>query len=259
MARSAAQAQKRQQLLLRTLARGRRISTVHAARRFSVNEMTIRRDLRALQESGAVVRCYGGAVAAQRITLEFAFDERHRRHLAEKKRIGAAAAGLVKAGQSIFLDTGTTTLEVARALAARGVACRVATSSLVIAAALWGQAQLQLMLTGGQVRGHSPDLIGPAAVLVLKMLTADLAILGSDGIDPARGCFAADLETAAVDSTMAANARKVVVVADSSKLGQAGGAHFLDLGAVRELITGRKADPGVLRAIRKKGVAVTLV
>ena len=192
MARSGAQAEERRRKLARLMAAGREVSTTRMAERFGVSPMTIRRDLRALQEDGVAVRSYGGAIGAQRITFEFAFDERRRRRLREKRRIGKAAAALVEPGQTVFLDTGTTTLEIARALARSDVACQVVTSSLVIAGELWARPGCELLLLGGRVREGSPDLAGPATELMLDRLSADLAFVGSEGVDPARGSFAAD-------------------------------------------------------------------
>lgn len=259
MPRTPVQAQARQRELMQLLSRAKTLSTTDLARRFGVNEMTIRRDLRLLQDNGAALRCYGGAIAAQRITFEFAFDERHRRNLAEKKRIGEAAAALVQDGQSVFLDTGTTTLEVAKALVARGVLCRATTGSLVVASALWGRANLQeVFLLGGRVRPGSPDLIGPGTELMLEKLSADIAFVGSDGIDPTRGSFADDLETARVSERMASNAARVVIVADHTKLGRASAARYASIEDIDEIVTDKQAEEDVVKAIREKGVRVTL-
>jgi DeoR/GlpR family transcriptional regulator of sugar metabolism len=259
MPRSSEHADLRQRELAQWLATRRTVSTIEAARRFGVNPMTIRRDLRALEESGLALRCYGGAMAAQRITFEFAFDERRRHHLAEKERIGRAAAGRVQAGQTVFLDTGTTTLQVAHALAAGSVECRVITSSLAIASALWGRQHIDLILLGGNVRRGSPDLIGPGTEIMLERLSADLAILGTEGLDGHRGGFADDVDTARVGELMAANAAAVVVVADGSKVGRAGQARHLRIEDIDELISGRSADETVLKQLRRQGVRVTLV
>jgi len=259
MSRNAAQADRRRVELARMLSAGRDVSTVEAADRLGVSEMTIRRDLRRLEEAGMAVRCYGGAVAAQRITFEFAFDRRRRRHGPEKRRIGAAAAATVQPGQTVVLDTGTTTLEIARALAPRDVPCRVVTSSLVVAGELWARRGIELLLLGGRVREPSPDLVGPATEVMLERLTGDVAFLGSDGIDPARGGFAEDIEAARVAERMAAGARRVVVVADHSKLGGAGRARYVTIEDIDEVITGRQADPARVSALRRAQVKVTLV
>ncbi|MBI5723898.1 MAG: DeoR/GlpR transcriptional regulator [Planctomycetes bacterium] len=259
MPRSAAQAVARRRELVNILARRQSLSIADAAGRFGVNGMTIRRDMKMLQDSGAVLRCYGGAVAAQRITFEFAFDERRRSRLAEKRRIGRAAAGLIGDGQTAFLDTGTTTLEVARAIVARGIACRIATSSLVIASELWGREQIELVLLGGQVRRGSPDLVGPGTELMLDKLSADFAFLGSEGLDVARGSFADDPLAAQVAGHMAANAKKTVVVADHSKLGKVGSVQYLPVGDMDVLVTDKAAPAEIVAALRRNKVKVVVV
>jgi DeoR/GlpR family transcriptional regulator of sugar metabolism len=148
---------------------------------------------------------------------------------------------------------------LARSLAKHRTPCSVITSSLVIAGQLWGCESIELMLLGGRVRRGSPDLVGPGVELMLEKLTGDIAFLGADAIDPERGCFAADIDTARVAERMAASARRVVVVADSSKLGQAGPARFLRVREMDELITDRAVPPSVVTALRGKGVKVTPV
>ena len=259
MARSSAQLEKRRRELLERLGRGESISTTRMARRFGVTAMTIRRDLKALAADGALLRCYGGGIAARRITFEFAFDERRQKHLAQKRRIGRKAATLLAGRQTVFLDTGTTTLEVARALAARDTPFKAVTSSLVVASELWGRERIELMLLGGRVRPGSPDLAGPATEDMLEKLTADVAFLGSDGIDPKRGSFAGDFESASVARRMAESARRAIIVADASKLGRSGAVRYLSTEKMPELITDRAAPKAVVAALRRRGVRVTLV
>jgi DeoR/GlpR family transcriptional regulator of sugar metabolism len=243
----------------RMLAAGRRVSVASAAVRFDVHPMTIRRDLQTLESAGVVVRCYGGGIAAQRITFEFAFDRRRRVSLPQKRAIGTAAAGMVAEGDSVILDTGTTTIEVARALARSGRRCRVTTSSLVIASELWAVDGIELTLLGGHVRGSSPDLIGPGAELMLERLSVDVAFLGADGIDGRRGCFTIDAEAARIAEKMAASARRVVVVADSSKLGRPAMVRYLPLEKMSELLTDDGAPRQFVSAMRDKGIKVACV
>jgi DeoR/GlpR family transcriptional regulator of sugar metabolism len=259
MARSGADAERRRAQIAALLQRQPRVSNADLARRFRTHIMTVRRDLETLEREGRVVRCYGGAVPAHRITLEFAFDARYQRRIAEKQRIAEAAAALVRGGQVLFLDTGTTTLEVARAVARRAMKCRVATSSLVVASALWACQTVELHLIGGQVRQGSPDMVGPAGEILLGMLTADIAFLGSDGLDPATGSYADDFETARVTTCMAEHARRVVVVSDAEKLGRRGGVRCLPIKRLQTLITDRSADRVLVARLRRAGVEVILV
>lgn len=259
MARSAAPAKKRMTELAELLSRQENVSTSELAQHFGVSEMTIRRDLKQLEKSGLALSCYGGAVAARRITMEFNFDERHRTNLKQKERIGAAAADLVKDGQTLILDTGTTTLELARALAKRNIRVSIYTTSLVIASELWGKEHITLYLLGGQVRSGSPDLAGPLAEIVLERVTVDFAFLGSDGIDPQRGSFAADLETARISERMAVCAKRLVVIADSSKLGRPGAVRYAGFDQIDLLITDKAAPKEHLKTLKKRGVDVTCV
>jgi DeoR/GlpR family transcriptional regulator of sugar metabolism len=244
---------RRREALRAMLSRGEAVATTALARRFGVNGITIRRDLTDLQREGTVVRTHGGAVPAQRITFEFALEERRRRRLDEKRRIGAAAARRVREGQTLFLDTGTTTFELARALVAAAPPCRGATSIL------WGRPGIELHLLGGRVRDGSPDLVGSGTELMLDRLAADLAFVGSEGLDPARGNFAEHVDAARVTERMAANARRVVVVADQSKLGKTGPARCLAIAEIDELITDRGADRRIVAALRARGVKVSAV
>jgi DeoR family fructose operon transcriptional repressor len=150
MPRSSLQAERRRRELARSLKSGRPVHTAEEARRFGVCQMTIRRDLATLASAGVAVRNYGGAVGTGRVTFEFAFSRRHHLHLPEKGRIGAAAARRIRPGQTVFIDTGTTTLQIARALARTRLPCTVVTSSLVIAAELWLRPRTELILLGGR-------------------------------------------------------------------------------------------------------------
>ena len=118
---------------------------------------------------------------------------------------------------------------------------------------------MELLLVGGRVRKGSPDLVGAATEVMLDRLTADIAFIGSEGIDPRRGRFAGDVETARVAERMASYARRVAVVADHSKLGVAGAVRYMPVERMDELITDDRADPAIIKALRRRGVHVTLV
>lgn len=258
MPRSSRHARRRRRELTRLLKSAGSVRAAEAARRLGVSAMTIRRDLDALSSAGVAVRNYGGAVAAGRITFEFAFTGRHHQRLREKRRIGAAAVRRIRPGQTVLIDTGTTTLEIARALARNGPACTVVTSSLVVAGELWACPRAELVLLGGRVRDGSPDLAGQETEAALRQVRADLAFLGSDGVDPQRGAFAADEPVARVAALMARRARRVMVVADADKLGRPAKARFARIGELDELITDRRADRGLVAAMRRRKLKVTL-
>ncbi len=258
MPRSAQRARLRRRELTRLLKSGRSVRVTQMARLLGVSAMTIRRDLEALAASGVAVRTYGGAIPAGRISFELAFSERHHQHWPEKRRIGSAAAALIRPGSTVFVDTGTTTLEIARALAGQRIACTVVTSSLVVAAELWRHRQVALLLLGGRVRDGSPDLAGPETQRAVKAMRADAAFLGADAVD-ASGAFAADAEVARVAALMVRRARQAVVVADASKLGRRAGTRYARAAELDVLITDRRADPGLVTAMKRSGLKVTPV
>ncbi len=258
MSRSSREAELRRRVLTRLLRSSERIRTSEAAERLGVTAMTIRRDLAALASAGVAIRSYGGAVPAGRITFEYAFSQRHLSHLPEKRRIAAAAVGRVRPGDTVFVDTGTTTLALARALARTRRRCTVVTSSLAVAAELWSREPVALVLLGGRVRDGSPDLAGAETEAALRQMRADVAFVGSDGVDPQRGSFADDAEVAGVAALMVRRARRVIVVADADKLGRTAAARFARIQDVDELITDRRASGSLVAAMRRRGVKVTL-
>lgn len=258
MARSSVYAEQRKAKFTKMLSQGQSVSITSESKAFNVHEMTIRRDLKALEESGLAVSCLGGVLPNPKITLEFKFECHRRLHLEAKRRIGLVAAGMIEPGQIVVLDTGSTTLEIARCLLKNLVPCTIITNSLLIASELWNCQFIELMLLGGRVRSGSPDLVGPGVELLLEQFTSDIAFLGSDGIDAERGSFAGDIETALVVKIMAVNSRRSIVVADGSKLNRAGVARCLKISELKELITDKEAPSGVLKKIRRRGVKVTL-
>jgi DeoR family transcriptional regulator of aga operon len=127
---------------------------------------------------------------------------------------------------------------------------------LVVASELWARGNILLQLLGGQVRARNPDLAGPMTEVMLDRLTADIAFLGSDGLDPTRGSFASDAETARIAERMAECARRVVVVCDSSKLGRAGSTRYLKTEEIDLLITDTNADPSLVKQMASRNVQV---
>lgn len=259
MPRSSMEGRIRRDKLANILRKQENVSTAELAEQFQVSEMTIRRDLKQLQEEGIAVPCYGGAMAAQRITFEFDFEEHRRLHLAEKRRIGEAAVTEISTGQTLFLDTGTTSLELAKAISRENIHITIITTSLVVASELWARPNIRLQLLGGDVRVRSPDLVGPLTEIMLDRLSADIAFLGSDGIDPDRGSFGSDVETARICERMCANAKKVVVISDSSKLGRVGAARYIKTEDIDLLITDTAADPKLVKRLNNQGVEVKRV
>jgi DeoR family transcriptional regulator of aga operon len=211
--------------LLELLAREGRLSVEEAATSLDVSPATIRRDFDQLAEQQMLMRTRGGAVA-QSVSYDLPLRYKTARHVGEKQRIAAAAAGMVAPGDVVGLNGGTTTSEVARALAVRAdpdggaeQLITIVTNALNIAAELTVRRHVKIVLTGGVARPQSYELIGPFAEAVLDRLTLDVAFLGVDGIDARHGASAHHEGEAAVNHLLVGRAARVVVVADSSKVG----------------------------------------
>jgi DeoR/GlpR family transcriptional regulator of sugar metabolism len=193
------------------------ISVAELAETFDVTAMTIRRDLDALAREGRVTRTHGGAILAAPGAATFEFEGRRLSHPAEKRVIARAAAELIEPGMTVILDTGTTTLEVARLLG--GIPdLTVVTSSLAIASALFAVPGIELTLLGGTVNRNSPDLSGALTIENLKAFHVDMALVGADGADR-DGYSTSSMSIAQVSRAIIGSADRRILLADSSKFG----------------------------------------
>jgi DeoR/GlpR family transcriptional regulator of sugar metabolism len=232
-------------------------SVEEIAAKLKVSGMTVRRELQVLADQGKVIRTHGGATMAERVSFEFEFFQRVKENEAAKQSIGRAAAALVKPGQSVLLDSGTTTLAVAQHL--RGVSrVRVITTSLPIASLLQYDAGIQVLLLGGYLQAGSPDLAGALTEANLESLRADLAFIGTDGIDPQGAAYNESPEMARMLGKMVGAARRAYVVGDSSKLGQTALWRFCKIQDLTGLITDSGADRSILASLAKIGAKVIL-
>lgn len=237
--------------LLELLAAEGQLQVEQAAAALGVSSATIRRDFDELAEQQMLARIRGGAVA-RGVTLDLPLRYKSERNPSEKRRIAQVAAGLVQRGQVVGLNGGTTTTEVARALATRAdlnsvtiaPGVTVVTNALNIATELAVRQHIKIVVSGGVARTQSYELIGPLATGVLERVSIDLAILGVDGIDAAAGAMAQHEGEASINQLMARQAARVVVVADSSKIGRRAFARICAVSEVDVLVT----DTGLAEA-----------
>jgi DeoR family transcriptional regulator of aga operon len=269
--------------LLDLLAEHGRLDVDDAAAALGVSAATIRRDLDQLAEQRMLTRTRGGAVA-NGVSYELPLRYKTARHASRKQRIGQAVADLVAVGDVVGLTGGTTTTEVARALALRadmspdftagstgsgattatgGVsrppALTVVTNALNIASELVIRPQIKLVVTGGVARPQSYELTGPLARAVLHEITLDIAVLGVGAIDPAHGAYTHDEDEADINRLLAEQATRVVVAADSSKVGKRAFARVCAIAAIDTLVTDRDIPSEELARFQEAGVAVTTV
>jgi DeoR family transcriptional regulator, aga operon transcriptional repressor len=239
------------------------LTVAGAAQALGVSQATIRRDLDQLARQQLVTRTRGGAIAGH-VSYDLPLRYKTARHAPEKLRIGRAAAALVAPGATVALNGGTTTSEVARALATRpdlqdgtgGAAITVVTNAMNIANELAIRPNVKIVVTGGVTRGQSYELIGPFATLVLAQLSLDWAILGADGLDARAGASAHHEGEASINQLMASRADQVMIVADHSKLGQRAFARMCATEQIDVIVTDRDAAPGSLTAFTERGICV---
>lgn len=225
---------------------------------FGVSAPTIRADLALLESRGLLIRAHGGAIRLDGTLYEPSHEDRRVIRRREKQAIARAAAAMVQNGETILLDAGTTTLELAYALRSKR-ALTVVTNSLANAMVLMDSGSVDVIMVGGQVQRRRRAALGPLAVRFLDGFRVDRAFLGFNGVDPEGGLTVVDFDAAEVKRRMMGIATHRVVVADSDKIGRVA---FASAGAISDahvLITDSDAAPGVLQRIRDRGVEVRVV
>lgn len=232
-------AQHRQQQILAQLRALGRVQVNELAEHFHVTPETIRRDLTALDRSGVLRKVHGGAVPASALALpETGVSHREQLHTAAKQAIAHAALtrlDLIE-GTSLLLDAGTTTGALARILP-RIPDLTVITNSVLTAALLASRGDLGVRILGGHVRGLTQAAVGPEALEALAPLRVDIAVLGANGLSAHHGLSTPDPDEATVKRAMVRSARRVVALADASKIGQEHLVSFARLDEVDLLVT----------------------
>ena len=241
--------------ILDRLAADGSVNAVGVATDLGVSVATIRRDLTLLDEQNLLTRTHGGAVARD-ISYELPVRYRDSHGRSQKQAIARLALRNLPSGPHIVaINGGTTTSEVARLLANR-TELTVVTNALNIAGVLVNRPRVKLVVTGGVARSNSYELVGPWAEGTVGRVNVDTAFIGIDGISATGGLSTHDEVEAHINAVMIGRARRVVVVADGSKIGRSLLAHVVDLEAVDELVTDSTADPEELAAIAACGVRV---
>lgn len=194
------------------------VSLRELARVVQTSEVTVRRDVRALEAEGLLDRRHGGAVLPGGFTRESGFPQKSHLATAEKTAIADLAAGLVEEGEAIVVGAGTTTQELARRLA-RIPGLTVVTNSLLVAQALAHANRVEVVMTGGTLRGSNYALVGSGAEQSLQGLRVSRAFLSGSGLTAERGLSTSNMLSASVDRALVQAAAEVVVLADHTKLG----------------------------------------
>jgi DeoR family transcriptional regulator of aga operon len=225
--------------------------------RFSISAVTARGDLDALSSNGTAVRSHGGAVRRLEANQDYPLRLKETLHHVEKVRIGRAAAELVQSNETIILDSGTTTAEVARHLKSRKLqSITVITNALNVASELMDARGIAVIMIGGLLRPVSGSFVGPQAETMLKELHADRLFLAVDGFDLEIGPSTPDVFEAQLNGLMMRISKEVNVVADFSKLGRRSVSRIGPLERIHRLITDSRAPTEFTESLRKAGIEV---
>lgn len=248
----------RREQILQALEAQDRVHVNRLAQRFGVSTVTIRSDLRALARAGLVRRQHGGASTKRRAPPELPMEEKRGQHRDRKHSIAACAMKLIRPGDKLILDAGSTTLQLARRLAYTVAPLVVFTNSLPIANELGSINGIELLLSGGTLRKASQSLQGPQAEAGLEGYVFDKLFLGVDGCDPEFGLSTHDEAEARLNARMAAQARQVIVVADSSKFGRICLHRICALHRVDIVISDASLPQAMRDALTQQGVKVLI-
>lgn len=226
-------APERRQLILEALTRHGRVEVAALAQSLQVSEDTVRRDLKALTEQGFLQKTHGGAVLLA--TAQIPFPARNQVRTGVKASIGAAAAALIEVGQTVFIDAGSTTREMARALNVAKLT--VITNSLDVANVLAERPGIELVMCGGLWCGSERYFSGPTALATIESYRADIAFIGACAVHPKLGVTANGAGDARVKAAMIRHSASAVLLADESKFGQIAAHAVADLGQFERVIT----------------------
>lgn len=225
---------------------------------FDVSSVTIRNDLDFLEMKGILHRTHGGALLRKNVYEDPTLEEKQKLHSEEKRLIGEKAAQMIEDGDSILLDSGTTTLEIARRLNDKKN-LTIMTNAIQIAMDLMSKNDITVMLTGGTIRSESYSLVGPDAESVISNYFFDKLFLGVDGLDMDHGLTTPNPMEAQLNRIMVERSREVIAVTDSSKLGRHSFSFICDLDVISTIITDSNITSEFEKRLKKKDINIIKV
>lgn len=245
---------ERHQFIRDQLAAEGKVLAGELASRFGVSEDTVRRDLRELAKAGQLRRVYGGAVPSAPFATA-TIGQRSGHAVEAKARLAKAAVAVLAAGQTLFIDGGTTNEAIARAIP-RDIGLTVATNSLGVASALADHPSIELIMLGGRYVRELGTCVGGETLAAVAQLGADLFFLGSCGLDVSRGVTAFDSAEAEVKRAMAKNSAGIVIAVTNDKLATAAPYRVAAPDAIRHLVVERTAPAAILADFERRGVEI---
>lgn len=234
-------------------------SLQHLSQLTGASAATVRRDLIKLEEEGVVVRTYGGAALADEGVMETAFQARESQHLHAKRAIAEAAYKHLRPGSTVFLDAGTTVLQLARIMRLKPIPLTVITNGLAVAQEMLNLKDTRVTLLGGQLRPENLSSVGPFAERILEECWFDQLFLGASAIRLERGIFTLDASEATLNRKMLEHASLKILLADASKFGQTAPYFVAPIRAVDHVISDVRLKDPWARKLRDAGVHLECV
>lgn len=250
--------EERRQEIVRILAEHPRVTVTELSRKFTVSEVTIRKDLTFLEEQGSIQRMHGGAIGTGQQQDDLGFDRRAQIQQAEKERIALAASQLVSNGDSIALDASTTSLYLARRLREHRE-LTVVTNGIRNAIELANRRGTTVLVPGGTFRLDTYSLVGNWGEAVLRQINIQRAFVGAKGFTLEEGLTDANADEVKLKQAIVGTAKDVIALIDHTKWGQVAFATFCQLPKLKLIITDAKAPAEMVEQVRRKGIEVRVV
>ncbi|MFQ5637591.1 MAG: transcriptional repressor AgaR [bacterium] len=246
---------ERRSEILDILQRDGNVRVQEIGKRFNVSEVTIRNDLKVLGQKGLVHRTHGGAISSNYFVRDLPVEDKRKKHIEEKRRIGKRAAELVQDGETVILDSGTTSMEIARNLGNKKN-LTIITNAINIAWELAQFENLMVTLTGGIMRPESYSLVGPHAESTLRKHYVEKFFMGVDGFHVKDGLTTPNVLEAQLNKQMIEISHETIVVADSSKFGVRSFSLIADVSEISKVVTDSNIPEDDLSYLIDKGVEV---
>lgn len=243
--------------IVRLVNRQGRASVAELSQQLGVSEVTIRADLQALAERNLIIRTHGGAIPAKG-AYDLALTRRRQQHVAEKSRIGQAAAAMVTDGDAIFVDSSSTALTILPFLNNRRQ-LTIITNSLAVAQAVQDRPSLTVVMPGGTLQNDTASLIGIDGLELLRKYNIQRGFFGAHGLAMAEGLTDVSAEEADVKRQLVAMCRQTIALLDATKWGRVGLASFAQLEDIDTIITAAGAPEELLAQVGALGIQVEVV
>lgn len=249
---------ERRNLIIQYLEEHGRVTVEELSQKFDVTPMTIRRDLQHLEDNDIAVRTFGGAVLKSDLDTEISYEDKSISHKEEKNRIAEYAASIIKDGQIVLLDSGTTNMEIAKKLKDKK-GLTIVTPDVLLAGYLIQSTDFKILCTGGYVQNDIGACIGSRASDFLRDINVDIGFMGASSVDIERGVTTPTIEKAEVKKQIIKSSEKVMLVTDSSKFGRTSFAKICSIDEFDLVITDSNIDKKILEELKSLKINIELV